>query len=475
MPLHLVLFIISLSFVSGIAFASIGISLLVTLIPAACVFTVFFYTNTPLKIAALSSVIFLVGHIYYSWDDYAYWHAVSRVPEEVEIQGMLTSDPRTDPERGYILRLTTDLGIFRITADTSQTYAYGDVLNVKGEVEKPTEKDTYLIKEHIVGDIEDAHVIRIESGRGLTIFSALSKLRNSIRTSFQRLLSIERAAFLSGAVLGINDDFSKEFLQELSLSGTRHLTAVSGQHISIIFAIVIAVCSSFLSRRSTFVATCLFVLLFAGLAGFQASVIRAALMGMIAGYAGVMGRMYAPHNAIALAVVFLLLFNPKILVYDIGFQLSFLAVLGIIYGMPLVRSLFRMQEGTGLLGWKDSFLVTLCAQLATAPLLMTFFQNFSFTSIIANVLILGVIPLIMVLGFFVAVLSFVFVPLAAFVSNIVAPFIDYVSLVIHVFARVSWQFNPQFGIFGALAYYCSVIAIVYAYHLKTKSFLRYEV
>jgi len=87
-------------------------------------------------------------------------------------------------------------------------------------------------------------------------------------------------------------------------------------------------------------------------------VIRAAVMGALVVMAQESGRIFDVRNAIMLAGFLMVLYNPKILVFDIGFQLSFLALLGIVYLKPALQKLSRMKESPGFLSWRDNLLTT---------------------------------------------------------------------------------------------------------------------
>ncbi|MBT9175436.1 MAG: hypothetical protein DDT22_01114 [candidate division WS2 bacterium] len=194
--------------------------------------------------------------------------------------------------------------------------------------------------------------------------------------------------------------------------------------------------------------------------GFQVSAVRAALMAFIVGLADITHKVYSPHNAIALAAFIITLWNPKAPVFDLGFQLSFLATIAIIYFAPAVKRL-PFLRGDGVLGWRDALAITLAAQLGVAPLAIINFGNFSFTALLANVGILAVIPLLTVLGFIVIFLEMTFPPLASLVSQPIVFLIDYVVAVVETFAIVQVPFNPEIGVTISVLYYAVLIGICY--------------
>ena len=163
----------------------------------------------------------------------------------------------------------------------------------------------------------------VKSELGSPIKAALFKFKNSITDSYSKILAPEQAAFLAGLIFGERGGLTKEFKEAMSLSGTTHLTALSGQNITVIVVATATAIGFIFSPFTTFIATVLFVLGFVAMTGFDSSAVRAAIMGFVVLLASLAGRIYNPRNSIALAAFLITLFNPKSLVFDVGFQLSF--------------------------------------------------------------------------------------------------------------------------------------------------------
>ena len=186
--------------------------------------------------------------------------------------------------------------------------------------------------------------------------------------------------------------------------------------------------------------------------GAEASVVRAAVMGGIILLAKQIGRVHSIRNAIAAAAFIMILYNPKILRFDLGFQLSFMALLGIVYLSPAIRKFLKMKEEDGFLNWRENFLTTTSAQLAVLPLILINFDNFSLLSLPANILILEAIPLTMILGFILGIIGFIALPLAIIFSWFVNLFLIYELGIIDVFSKISIPI-AEIGIIGAIIYY----------------------
>ncbi|MBU6500366.1 MAG: ComEC/Rec2 family competence protein [Patescibacteria group bacterium] len=465
MPSHLIFFLCALSFLSGIAFAAMGLPFVLTLVPAAILFSVIYICGERARLALIGALILLSGSFYYFLNDYSYRILVLNVPKSGEVNGLVVSDP-VFSNNSQSFYLETDFGKLEIRTAQEPVYEYGDTIKVAGSISVPPQSyyGDYLAKENVVGTMYNPNISLLSSNGGNRIMAFFFGLKNNIKSSFKEIFSPDEAALLSGIILGVNEDFSKNFLQNLSLSGVRHITVISGLHMSIVMFIVFLSLVYVLPRRYAFTITLFIAAFFVALTGFSLSAVRAALMGSIAGLAREVGRIYSPYNALVLAALILVVPNPKILVFDVGFQLSFLAVVAMIYLSPLLRRALRFGNGNGFLNWKASLLATLAAQIATAPILITQFQNFSLIAFAANILILSVVPLIIILGFLIATFSFFFLPMAHLVGFLAAPIIEYVIFIVNLFANSAVLFNPSLGFTGIVLYYAVLIFIMYKFH-----------
>ena len=225
------------------------------------------------------------------------------------------------------------------------------------------------------------------------IFIVKNKFQNAINLS----VSEPNAAFINGILLGTRQNIPDDLKDAFSKTGTTHILAISGYNIMIISEAILLGLVWFFRRRIAFWISVVVIILFVILTGASASVVRAAVMGLLLSFAHGYGRLYDQKNSIILAGAVMIYHNPLTLVFDIGFQLSFAAVLGLIYLYPWLES--RSYKISKLGGMKELILMTLSAQIAVAPLLIYYFGNFSLISLPANILILPFIPAAMLAGF----------------------------------------------------------------------------
>jgi len=180
----------------------------------------------------------------------------------------------------------------------------------------------------------------------------------------------------------------------------RHITAVSGMHIIILTSILM----SFLigigfSRGKAFYLTIGFIFLYIMLIGFPSSAVRAGIMAGLILLAQKIGRMSQSQRGIVFAATIMLFQNPFLLKDDVGFQLSFLAVLGISYALPIFQNWLKFIPENKYFGIKDILGMTFSAQIFTLPILIYNFGYISLISPLTNILIVPILPFIMISGF----------------------------------------------------------------------------
>ncbi len=416
MRIYDIAFYIVVFFLIGILAASLKIDFIIIILVAVLVAAIFLFYGYFKEykrffwFAGLSLFV-IIGSFYYFWDDY-YSRQINIVfDQKINFEGIVIKNP----ERGNQQKLVIEIQIpysGRILTKLKNypSFNYGDLIEFEGTIKKPEKGSyvNYLAKDKIFGTISYPKTNLISSGHGSKIKFFLFSLKEKTVSSFQKVLPAENAAFLSGITLGERAEFSKEFKQAMNKSGTTHLVALSGYNITILVIAIAYSLGYFFSRRLTFWLTLLIILGFVIMTGAEASVVRAAIMGSIVLLAKRANRLYSFRNAIAIAGFLMVLENPKVLSFDIGFQLSFMALLGIVYLRPAVQKFFKFSEDSGFLSWKDNFLTTLSAQLFVLPLLVLYFGTFSPISLLSNVLILSVIPLTMTLGFIIGFLGFIY-------------------------------------------------------------------
>jgi competence protein ComEC len=233
----------------------------------------------------------------------------------------------------------------------------------------------------------------------------------AINGVLQKKFSPEKAALMSSLLLGYKADIAEEDLKAFSITGTIHVLAVSGMHVGLIYmALLFLFTGSLRPGRLKFwqgLSVLVFLWAYAVLTGLSASVVRATLMFSIMEtgrtFLGARGNTY---NSLFAAAYIQLLISPHDLM-DVGFQLSYLAVLGILFFYPLLNEKYEPQNRILRGAWQLS-LVSIAATLGTLPVTLFVFKSFPLLFIPANVFIVPVSTMVIFMG--IAMVMFSWVP-----------------------------------------------------------------
>ena len=216
------------------------------------------------------------------------------------------------------------------------------------------------------------------------------------------------ASFTRAIVLGDKNGIPENIRRTFSRIGLSHVIAISGMHISILAALVMGLLfGAGLARKYAFYLSTLFLIFYIILIGLPASAVRAGLMGFLVLWALYIGRLNKIINSIIFTAAVLLLFNPKLLRSDIGFQLSFLAVLGIVYAYPLIDGWLEKIKIPKAKGMRDIFGITLAAQIFTMPILMLNFSTISLIAPFSNLAVIWTLPFLLAATFAALGMSFI--------------------------------------------------------------------
>lgn len=323
----------------------------------------------------------------------------------------------------------------------SFNFKYGDKILSKGKLITPKitpegfNYKNYLKKDKIYSILFGPEIELISSGNGNKILSKIFSFKTRLK-DISRNLSPPEGAILSGIVLGDESRFSKEFKEKLSLSGLSHITAVSGMNITILFGIIfpILILLGFWRKQAT-ILTFIVLFFYILIVGAPPSAIRAGIMGGLFYLALVLGRLPHPSRVIIFAATAMVIFNPLILIYDIGFQLSFLAILGLLYLEPIFEKWLRAKDSLFL----KLISQTLAAQIFCFPILIFNFGKFSIIAPISNVLVLPLLPFLTGVGFLFLVLGTFLPPLTLPLSFILYPFFAWITKVIDIFSTLPFS------------------------------------
>ncbi|MCX7855817.1 MAG: ComEC/Rec2 family competence protein [Anaerolineae bacterium] len=318
------------------------------------------------------------------------------------------------------------------------TFSYGDRLQVTGLLETPPEwadfsYREYLARQGIFSLIRRAQAISVGKGTVNPLQALLLSFRQRAQRVIGRILHEPAASLLTGILLGVEGGIPKDVREAFANTGTAHIIAISGFNIAIISGLFFRLFRRWLGPRRAVWPSIVGVILYTLLVGASASVVRAAIMGILYLLGRHLGRPTYVPASLAAAAIGMTLWNPLVL-WDVGFQLSFAATLGLVlYVDRLERGAVRLlsralpedrvRQAMGFLS--DALLVTLAAQIATLPLTLYYFRRLSLVSLLTNFLILPAQPGVMVWGGLATLAGMLWLPLGEVLGWVAWLFLTY--------------------------------------------------
>ncbi len=299
-----------------------------------------------------------------------------------------------------------------VSASAYQKFSYGEKLQVSCQLGPPKnispdfDYRMYLAAKGIYYQCQKPKIEKLNQSGGNKFYASLIGMKNNFGDNINQFIPAPEAGLLIGLILGGSHQLGKDIQAEFSRTGLSHITAVSGYNVTIIaeYLMILGIAIG-LWRRQAFWFAAIGIILFVIVTGLSASATRAGVMGILLIWAMKNGRLANSENAIIFSADVMLFSNPLLLRYDVGFQLSFLATLGIIYIYPIFNN--YLVKKNKVFGLSEILFLTLSAQVFVLPIILFNFNQLSIISPLANLLILPFLPLTMLLGFLAAVIGFI--------------------------------------------------------------------
>jgi len=367
-------------------------------------------------------------------------------------------------------------GLLLARVSNNQVFHYGDVLRLRGKLKTPPENEDfsyrdYLAAQHIHSYMSSAEVTVLPGRGGNLVSAGLYQFKEKALENIYRLFPDPESSLLAGILLGVDTGLTRELQQAFKNTGTAHIIAISGFNISIIAGLFVAFFSKFLGPRRGALLAVIGIIFYTILVGGDAAVVRAAIMGSLALVARQVGRRQFALNTLLAVALVMCLWNPLYL-WDVGFQLSFFATLGLIlYADPFSQAANRLiskyfpastaEKVTEL--FSEFILLTFAAQLTTIPIMAYHFKRISLVSFLANPFILPAQPAVMILGGLAVLLSLVWFPLGQLAGWIAWPFVVYTIRMVEIFDLVPHGtiFLGDFSIWFVIFFYALLLGVTF--------------
>jgi len=367
-------------------------------------------------------------------------------------------------------------GLLLARVSNNQVFHYGDILRLRGKLKTPPANEEfsyrdYLAAQHIHSYMSSAEVTMLPGRGGNPVSTKLYEFKEKSLENIYRLFPDPESSLLAGILLGVDTGLTQELQQAFKNTGTAHIIAISGFNISIIAGLFVILFSRFLGPRRGALLAVIGIVFYTILVGGDAAVVRAALMGSLALFARQIGRRQAALNTLLAVALFMCLWNP-LYIWDVGFQLSFFATLGLIlYAEPFsqfanrtITKYFPSSTAEKFASLFSAFvLLTLAAQLTTIPIMAYHFKRISLVSLLANPFILPAQPAVMILGGLAVLLSLVWFPLGQIAAWAAWPFVVYTIRLVEIFDRLPHGtiFFGDFSIWVVIFFYAALLSVTF--------------
>lgn len=357
-----------------------------------------------------------------------------------------------------------------VSTGFGEEYKYGDEINFSGTLKKPEnfmidqgkqfDYVNYLRKDGILYVMRYPKIEVVSRGNGNFLKSWLFSAKEKFLEKMNFAITAPESLLMGGLILGEKSSFSQELRKSFVDTGTIHIVALSGYNVTIVAEWIMKLFQNInfgLPAQAGIGAGILTVILFIIMTGGSSTAVRAGIMATLALIARATGRNYDVARALILAGVGMILLNPFLLVYDVSFQLSFIATVAVIFLAPRIEKYFMWVPDVFKL--RDIVSVTTAAYIFVLPFILYKMGNLSLVALPANILILPFIPLTMVLGFitgFLGLIWYGFAVPAGFISYL---FLHYELSVISFFSSL------PFAAFAFPDFPLILTILIYAYFL----------
>ena len=453
-------------------------AILLTILVAALLFT-------KKRICALIAVVLIgaaAGCVYCQSYDQLLLSKARDCDGSTENIQMTASDYSFQTDYGYAVdgKATIEDAQFsvRLYYRDHQQVSPGDILTCSAQLQYTAEgEEASYHKGDGIFLLAYADDIRITPMHSTALRYFPARLRKSVSERITELFPQQTAAFAKALLLGEDNELRFSDNIALQKSGIRHVVAVSGLHVSILFSIVY-----FFTGRRKFLTMLIgfpLLLLFAAVAGFSASVMRACLMQALMILAVTVNQEYDPPTAVSFAALVILLLNPWAIT-SVSFQLSFGSMIGIMLFSQRILDYFKDEKRFGCMKGKSlkvrlkrwfsgSVSISIGAMSVTLPLCALYFGTVSVIGIVANLLTLWVISFIFC-GIMVAcLLSVIWMPLGVTVAHVVSLPIQFVLLCARLLGAIPFGVAYTDSIYTVVWIIMSILLVLIYLIVKKKN------
>lgn len=333
-------------------------------------------------------------------------------------------------------------GLILLRTNLYPEYQYGDLLAIGCELQEPKNSENFNYEKYLsVSDIYYVcywpEISLLGNNQGNFFYAKILRFKKYLYNIIEKIWAMPVSAFIAGLLLGLKKVLPQEITNDFMRTGTIHILVVSGSHLVIFSAFLKEILKNlYINRKKQFYIISLTLIFYVIFTGMSAAAVRACLLAILVMLAEKVGRPKAILNILIFSAFLMILQNPRILLYDTGFQLSFLATVGLVYlSKPMEKILFFIPKFFSI---RILLAQTLAAIIMTNPLIYWQFQRISLVAPLANLLTVPLISLIMISSMAVIILFIIFPVAGQFAGWAVGILVQFVLWINHYLASLPW-------------------------------------
>jgi len=354
---------------------------------------------------------------------------------------------------------------------------YGDKIEFYLEYEKPStarnymgfDYSNYLKTKKIFGTVnlkeEDVEIISHDNSN--IILRKIYELRNLMKTKIEKLLPKETSGLCLGMLIGETSGIEENMQEDFRDSSLSHILAVSGANVSYIIVSITYIFNKMcLRKRLSKIISIILLILFMLLTGCTSSVNRACIMAILMLIAELLYRKSDVYNNLAISALILLIINPYSLL-DIGFQLSYMGTIGIVFLHDKIGNFIKINNKI-VKYFFEMIAVTTCANLAIIPIMMFHFNTISLTFYFSNIIVGPILGIVVIIGFIMFFISLIFTPISSLIAIVLNLMLKFIIKIAEITANMPFSkitiITPSF--FFIIVWYLIIISISYKQKVK---------
>lgn len=363
--------------------------------------------------------------------------------DQQEFFGLIINEPDIRQEyTNLTIQSQKFTGLILARVPLYPEYQYGDLLKINCRLQPPKNSANFDYEKYLaITDIYylcyQPEIQVLDHSQGNFLISKIYQYKNYCLRIIEKIWVMPVSGFMAGLLLGLKKSLPQEIINDFTITGTIHILVVSGSHLVVFSALLKTILKNLgVNRKKQFYIITGILIFYVFLTGWSAAAVRAGWMAILTMLAEKFGRPKNVFNILVFSCFIMTVQNPRIIFYDVGFQLSFLATVGLVYlSKPIERVLFFMPKFFGV---KSLMAQTFAAIICTTPIIWWHFRRISLIAPLANLLIVPLISVVMITGMMTLAVGAVWPPAAQIAGWFVALWVQLILIINHWLAQIPW-------------------------------------